>query len=98
MTTSGAAEIHVEGRVQGVGYRAWVERYASRLGMVGYVMNLEDGRVRVWVEGEQPAIEDLLRALATGPRLARVTRTDVRWVPPTGRYAAFGIRDAEDDE
>lgn len=97
MTTSSAAEIHVEGRVQGVGYRAWVERHAARLGLVGYVMNLDDGRVRVWAEGEPSAIEDLVRGLATGPRLARVTRTDVRWTPPTGRYGTFGVRDVEDD-
>ena len=46
-----AAEIVVDGRVQGVGYRNFVERKASQLGLMGYVMNLKDGRVRVRVEG-----------------------------------------------
>jgi acylphosphatase len=90
-----AAEILVEGRVQGVGYRAFVERRAARHGLVGYVMNLADGRVRVHVEGERTAIESLLTDLAEGPRLARVERTDVRWLPATSRFTAFGVRDDE---
>ena len=69
--SSAAAEILVEGRVQGVGYRAFVERHAASLGLVGYVMNLDDGRVRVYVEGDRTVIETLLGTLATGPRLAR---------------------------
>lgn len=89
MTRSEAAEILVEGRVQGVGYRAWVERHAERLGLVGYVMNLEDGRVRAWVEGERSVIEQLLRVLEQGPRLARVTRMEVRWAAATQQYPSF---------
>lgn len=87
-----AAEIVVEGRVQGVGYRAFVERRAALLGLVGYVMNLPDGRVRVHVEGDRTVIEALITDLGAGPRLARVERTDVRWLPTTGRFSAFGTR------
>ena len=87
-----AAEILVEGRVQGVGYRAFVERHAALLGLVGYVVNRTDGRVRVRVEGERAAIDALLRDLAAGPRLAHVERTDVRWLDPTGEFTTFGVR------
>ena len=86
------ADIVVEGRVQGVGYRAFVERRAARLGLVGYVMNLPDGRVRVLVEGDRAVIETLLTDLAAGPRLARVNRTDVRWLAPTGEFTGFAVR------
>src|SRR5439155_14218496 len=48
-----AAEIVVEGRVQGVGYRNFAHRKAAQLGLHGYVMNLKDGRVRVRVEGSR---------------------------------------------
>src|SRR5687767_3528055 len=89
--SSAAAEILVEGRVQGVGYRAFVERRASSLGLVGHVMNLDDGRVRVYVEGNRAVIDTLLRDLAVGPRLARVARTDVRWTTPRGDLRSFGI-------
>ncbi len=93
----GAAEIVVDGRVQGVGYRSFVERKAAQLGLVGYVMNLKDGRVRVRVEGRRNAIEELLRDLEKGPPLARVGQVSVAWRPPTGRFNAFGIRYAEFD-
>jgi acylphosphatase len=53
-----AAEIVVEGRVQGVGYRNFVQRKAAKLGLAGYVMNLKDGKVRVRVEGLREAIDE----------------------------------------
>ena len=57
-----AAEIVVEGRVQGVGYRDFVQRKAASLGLAGYVMNLKDGKVRVRVEGGRDLIEELISA------------------------------------
>jgi acylphosphatase len=93
----GAAEILVEGRVQGVGYRNFVERKASQLALTGYVMNLKDGRVRVRVEGRRQAIEDFVRDLEKGPPLARIEHVGVMWRPPTGRFSSFGIRYAEFD-
>jgi acylphosphatase len=87
-----AATILVEGRVQGVGYRAFVERRAASLGLVGYVMNCRDGRVEVHVEGERRVIEALLEHLAEGPRLAQVVRTDVRWSQAEGRFTRFAVR------
>jgi acylphosphatase len=92
-----AAEIVVEGRVQGVGYRNYVERKATHLGLAGYVMNLKDGRVRVRVEGTREVIEELVRDLEKGPPLARVEQVAVSWRPSTGRFSVFGIRYAEFD-
>lgn len=92
-----AAEILVEGRVQGVGYRDFVLRKAGSLGLHGYVMNLKDGRVRVRVEGGRGIIEELMQDLHKGPPLARVEHLAVTWRPPTGRYTSFSIRYAEFD-
>ena len=92
-----AAEILVEGRVQGVGYRNFVQRKAVQLGLAGYVMNLKDGKVRVRVEGGRAAIEELAREITKGPPLARVDSLGVTWRPATGRFAAFGVRYAEFD-
>jgi acylphosphatase len=92
-----AAEILVEGRVQGVGYRNYVQRKAAQLGLFGYVMNLKDGRVRVRVEGYRESIEELARELAKGPPLARVETLGVTWRPATGRFSSFGVRYAEFD-
>ena len=87
-----AAEIVVEGRVQGVGYRDFAHRLAGRLGLAGFVMNLNDGRVRARVEGRREVIEEFVRALEKGPPLASVSAVNVRWVAPTGRFAGFDVR------
>jgi acylphosphatase len=92
-----AAEIVAEGRVQGVGFRNFAQRKASLLGLSGYVMNLRDGRVRVRAEGAREVIEELVRDLRKGPPLSQIERVSVTWVPPTGRFASFGIRYAEFD-
>jgi acylphosphatase len=91
-TAVSAAEIVVEGRVQGVGYRDFAQRQAERLGLVGFVMNLNDGRVRARAEGSREVIGDFVRTLEKGPPLARVSIVTVRWVAPTGRFAGFDIR------
>jgi acylphosphatase len=90
-----AAEIIVEGLVQGVGFRAYAQRRASMLGLAGYVMNLKDGRVRVHAEGSRESIEDLARHLEKGPPLSRVDRVSTRWLPSSGRFHDFGVRYAE---
>src|SRR4029450_12980686 len=92
-----AAEIFVEGLVQGVGYRNFVERKASQLGLAGFVMNLKDGRVRVRVEGTRGHIEELARDLEKGPPLSHVETVAISWRPVTGRFRSFGIRYAEFD-
>jgi acylphosphatase len=88
-----AADIVVEGLVQGVGFRAFAQRRASFLGLVGFVMNRDDGRVMVHAEGDDVAIRELARDLERGPRLARVHRVTVRTIEPSGTYTSFGIRD-----
>lgn len=90
-----AAELVVEGDVQGVGFRNFTQRRATLLGLGGFVMNLKDGRVRIHAEGPRDRIEDLVRHIEKGPPLSRIDRVSVRWLPATGRFASFGIRYAE---
>ena len=74
------AHIEVEGRVQGVGYRAFAQRNAVREGVSGWVQNLSNGRVELEVQGPRDRIEVLLTALREGPRLAQVDQLHVNWV------------------
>ena len=86
-----AAVVH--GRVQGVGFRYFVQTEARPLRLAGYVRNLSDGRtVEVIAEGERPALSQLLAALRRGPPGAHVARVDTAWEPATGEFAGFGIR------
>jgi acylphosphatase len=87
-----AADIIIEGRVQGVGYRNYAQRRAELAGLVGYVMNLKDGRVRARVEGSRRVIEEFVRALEKGPPLSGIESVSVRWLPPTNRFVGFEIR------
>ncbi len=75
-----SARFLIEGRVQGVGFRAGTRRTALQLALVGMVRNLEDGRVEVVAQGDAAAIEALALWLERGPAHARVDtvqRTDV---------------------
>jgi len=69
-----ARRYRVEGRVQGVGFRFFVERTARQLALAGYVKNLGDGRVEVYAIGSPAQLEDMKRRLEQGPRAARVER------------------------
>jgi len=91
-TAREAAEITIEGLVQGVGFRDFARRHAAELALAGWVMNLSDGRVRVWAEGSRESIETLVRRLGHGPRLARVDRVAVAWGEPSGGWPTFTIR------
>jgi len=62
--------------VQGVGYRDWMLREASRLGLSGWVRNRRDGTVEAVVAGEEPAVMALLTLCRRGPPLARVDRIE----------------------
>ncbi len=81
----------IDGEVQGVGFRYFALRAAARHQVTGTVRNLPDGRVEVIAEGEREAIEEFKKELATGPRLARVTRLEELDIEVTGRYRDFRI-------
>jgi acylphosphatase len=87
-----AVEILVEGRVQGVGYRAFVQHRAHNRGLTGYAVNLPDGRVKVRAEGDRTHLDAFVHDLEVGPPLARVERVTVTPLPYTGQYRDFSIR------
>ena len=62
----------VRGRVQGVGYRAWVEHQARGLGLQGWVRNRRDGSVEALFAGAEDVVTDLVAACRRGPVSARV--------------------------
>jgi acylphosphatase len=85
------AHIFVSGRVQGVFFRDHTQRWASSLGLTGWVRNVWDGRVEVLAEGEKEKVEDLISRLRQGPPLARVDNLEVNWEDYTGEFKDFRI-------
>jgi acylphosphatase len=64
----------VTGRVQGVGYRNFVEHTAGKLNVDGYVRNRRDGSVEVFAMGTAEELQMLRKALERGPMMAQVSR------------------------
>lgn len=71
----------ISGRVQGVGFRWYVQRRAEECGVVGWVRNLPDGRVEVVSKGDSQALATLHAALTQGPRLSHVENVDKVDIP-----------------
>ncbi|MBD3171728.1 acylphosphatase [Candidatus Bathyarchaeota archaeon] len=86
------AHIYVEGRVQGVGFRANTRRTANRLGLTGWVRNLRDGRVEIIAEGEEEMIDRLIQWCHRGPTMAHVTNVTVEKGDAKGEFNLFRTR------
>jgi len=72
---------YVTGRVQGVWYRDSTQRKALQYGLLGWVRNLEDGRVEVMLQGSRDSVQQLKQWLHDGPPLAVVTWVDLKQIP-----------------
>jgi acylphosphatase len=81
----------VHGRVQMVGFRAFVIHHAGDAGLAGTVRNLDDGSVEAVLEGPRDSVERMLDLLRVGPSHARVERVDVEDVPATGTLPAMMV-------
>jgi len=82
----------VSGQVQGVGFRWFVQREATRLGLDGWVSNQPDRSVEVVAEGPDAALDQLVLQLWEGPLGSSVGGVDVRHEPARGNIVGFTIR------
>jgi acylphosphatase len=78
-----SVRLRITGRVQGVGYRAWVVEMARRLGLCGWVRNRSDGSVEAHITGGADAVAAMIEACRKGP--------------PAARVADVSVSEAEDD-
>jgi acylphosphatase len=83
----------IAGRVQGVGFRFYMERKARELGVTGWVRNRRDGSVEAVVQGTTGAVEAMIAWARRGPPSAVVA--EVRVTDASGDYAAFDTRPTE---
>jgi acylphosphatase len=85
-----ARTYRVQGRVQGVGFRYFVQQNADALGIRGFVRNEDDGAVFVYAVGDPAAIERLAGRIRTGPRQSEV-RTVEEKEAAIEKYSSFRI-------
>jgi len=86
-----ARRFFITGDVQGVGFRFFAQRAAARHQVVGFVKNLNDGRVEALAEGVAESVEAFKHELATGPRFSSVDQVEEINLDPTGTYSSFRI-------
>ncbi|WP_099866731.1 acylphosphatase [Pararhizobium haloflavum] len=86
-----AFQLAIFGRVQGVGYRAFVREVALAHGLCGHVRNAPEGHVEALIGGERGAVEAAIARLAEGPPGARVSRIDRIAAGAAGLPAGFSI-------
>jgi len=90
-TTPAAFTVEYHGQVQGVGFRYTVLRLAQGYAVTGYVKNMSDGTVHLYVEGAPAEIAELLRAIRGGPHAHYITDVQSMPVVPSGAYRDFRI-------
>ncbi|MFH1671755.1 MAG: acylphosphatase [Candidatus Portnoybacteria bacterium] len=91
--------LKIYGRVQMVMYRDSTQRKASKLGLVGWVRNEDDGSVKVVAEGKEKDLEKLIDWCYNGPMLAKVDKIGIDWQKATpkktgqaGQFNKFEIK------
>ncbi|MCD6230946.1 MAG: acylphosphatase [Dehalococcoidia bacterium] len=83
----------IQGRVQGVFYRYFVQDIANNLALKGYVCNLPGGNaVEVIAEGNQEQLEQLVKQLEIGPPSAKVKKIQTEWSGYSGQFNRFSIK------
>jgi acylphosphatase len=84
--------VWVQGRVQGVGFRAYVLQNALPIGVTGWVRNVGYDTVEAVAEGSKEQIEEFLHMVKHGPIGSRVDESHEEWEQVTGEFGAFRVK------
>ena len=90
MSVVRTVRVRIEGRVQGVGYRAWVESTARTMALTGWVRNRRDRTVEITLQGPANQVDEMLRLCEQGPPGAQVTKVEIL-DEGLGAYADFEV-------
>jgi len=82
-----SVRLYVDGTVQGIFYRAFVKENAERHNVKGFVRNLEDGRVEIFLEGDIKGVNVLIDLCKTGPKHSQIRRVEEK----TERHQGFKV-------
>lgn len=84
-------EIKITGRVQGVGFRYFVQKRAREFDIKGWVKNTPDGGVQVMAQGDEKDMETFLEHLKIGPSMARVVKLEKSKLPGLEDFTDFRV-------
>lgn len=89
----GMKQLHafVYGFVQGVGFRQFVKKESRKLGLVGWVKNLPDGRVELVAQGPQEQLDVLVKLLHKGSFISDVEGVEVEWETVKETFSTFDV-------
>ena len=88
----GRVHIWVSGRVQGVGFRAFVQQSGAIFGLTGWVRNVGYDQVETVAEGQREILERFVEVIRRGPQISRVDQARVEWENPTAEFTDFRVR------
>ena len=86
------AHLLIQGRVQGVGFRANARRMANRLNLRGWVRNMRNGDVEILVEGPEVEVDRLIAWCHRGPTSAYVSKVNVEKTEATNKFDGFAVK------
>lgn len=92
MPDNARAHVWVKGRVQAVGFRAFVEFIARQTEVTGWVRNVGYDTVEAVAEGERAKVEQFVEMMKQGPSASRVDESKIEWEEVTGEFREFEIR------
>ncbi|WP_081300115.1 acylphosphatase [Gilliamella sp. Choc5-1] len=86
-------KIDISGLVQGVGFRFFTYQQAQKLGLVGYVQNLDNGNVEIIAQGDSSQIEKLIQWIENGgPASSRISHVNICELSPQNNLTSFNVR------
>ena len=91
-TDTARVHVHVEGRVQGVGFRAFVQQSGALLGLTGWARNIGYDKVEAVAEGPRAVLDEFVEAIRTGPRGSRVDEIKIEWEMVLNEFDRFEVR------
>jgi len=92
MSENVRVHVWVKGRVQAVGFRAFVQQNAFQIGVTGWVRNVGYDTVEAVAEGTKSQVDRFLEMVKRGPNVSRVDESHEEWEQITGEFARFHVR------
>ena len=86
------ARILIEGRLQRMNFRLQTQQQAQRLGLVGFIRNLSDGRIEIEIQGDEDKIEEMLAWCQKEPHSSQIKSILYRFDEPNKHYTDFMVR------